>query len=292
MKLQRNLPVNMKMVFTNYGFYICAVFTIILCMSAAVYYDPIANERCSVIKCIKDFDHDYMMTDVSFCSYKVIENGSGSWLSMFIPIVSAFAFIPLSCDKAESGAIRNIIFRTSKFSFNLSEFLTACFSGGLAVMSGFILFSVIVCLAFPNISEYSSVMQEQLMMQTEMIYPELADKGYIFLIFLKYAEMFLYGFISTAPAVMLTSFVRNKYLVMCIPFFFKYAITQTCIKLSSDTEQSVNMQKITNIIAPDSIVNAFYYPEKYAILIYNLFLVILAFTLYTVIYNRRFDSGA
>ena len=104
--------------------------------------------------------------------------------------------------------------------------------------------------------------------------------------------MFLYGFISTAPAVMLTSFVRNKYLVMCIPFFFKYAITQTCIKLSSDTEQSVNMQKITNIIAPDSVVNAFYYPEKYAILIYNLFLVILAFTLYTVIYNRRFDSGA
>ena len=52
------------------------------------------------------------------------------------------------------------------------------------------------------------------------------------------------------------------------------------------------MQKITNIIAPDSVVNAFYYPEKYAILIYNLFLVILAFTLYAVIYNRRFDSGA
>ena len=82
--------------------------------------------------------------------------GNGTWVLMFIPIVAAFAFVPLLCDGRESKALRYSVFRTSKWSFITGNFLTAFLSGGFAVVIGFIIFGVCIFLLFPNISEYST----------------------------------------------------------------------------------------------------------------------------------------
>lgn len=296
MRLLKNISVNLKMVFTNYGFYLCAVFTVILCMCASIYYEGRTNENYSVIKSLTEFDRQFMLHDTSFCSYQVIERGSGSWLSMFVPIISAFAFVPIICDEAESKMIRNSVFHSSKLTFYASKYITACLSGGLAVMLGFAVFAVIINFTFPNIDQYSPELQEHLKESLFYSFPKLAKHGYGALICVKFLEIFIYGAVAAAPAVMLTSFIRNKYLVMCIPFFFKYAVTQTCFKLISEAwsdleNPNVKLSKFAYIIAPDSVVSLFSYNEKNYILIYNLLLVTAAFIFYIIIQKRRLDCG-
>lgn len=292
MRLFRNLSVNFKMIFANYGFYLCAGFTLILCLCTSIYRDPTTNESFSVFRVMREVSRDEMLMNVSLCSFSVIGTGTGSWLSMFIPIVSAFAFIPLSCDKAESGALRSGIFRSSRAAYGLSEFLSAGLSGALAVMLGFVLFALVACAAFPSISAYPPMEQEMLWAQVEMEFPGSGEMGAFLSVGMKCLSMFLYGFVWAAPAVMLTAFTRNKYLVICIPFFIKYAITQTCVKMISGHDNTVTQWKVINTVSPDSLMDVSLYAEKYFILLYNLLLVIVEFAVYAGVSRRRFDCGA
>ena len=296
MKIIKNIMVNFKMIFTNYGFYICTAFTIILCFCAGIYRDPINNNEYSVIKSLIEFDREFMLNDNSFCSYKVAENGSGSWLSMFIPIISAFTFIPLVCDESESKFIRFSVFRSSKFNYHISKFLTACISGGLAVAFGYIIFTVSIYAVFPNINDYSKELQTILKEEISYIYPKSAGQSYIFILGIKSAEMFIYGAISSVPSIMLTCLIKNKYLVMCIPFFIKYTVTQTSTRLSSQAlsnieNPNIRLLKFSAVISPDSILNVFNSPNMRLIFIYNGTLVLTAFLFYIIVCGRRFDCG-
>lgn len=296
MKLLKNISVNLKIIFLNYGFYICAIFTVILCFTASIYYDSTVSENYSIIKSLTEFNCEFMLTDTSFCTYKVIECGSGSWLSMFIPIISAFAFIPFMCDEKESKTIRSSLIRSSRFTFHTSKFIAGCLSGGFAVVFGFAIFALIVSILFPDITQYSSEMQEMMKDEIMMTFPELAECDYGVLITFKFIEIFLYGVISSIPAVVLTSVMNNKYLVLCIPFFLKYALTQTCVKISSQVWSDLEnpnkeLGRFVNILAPDSIVNLFQSSDKEYILLYNFGIIVIIYLLYLTIQNRRLDCG-
>lgn len=296
MKLLKNISENLKMVFTNYGFYVCMVFTVVLCFCTGIYRDPINNNEYSVIKSLMEFNRKFMLNDKTFCSYSVADRGSGSWLSMFIPIISAFAFIPLVCDESESRFVRFSVFRSSKFSYRTSKFLTGCISGGLAVMLGYIIFTASVYVLFPNISEYSPEAQEMLREELTYMYPEASKHGYAFLLGIRFLEMFIYGAASAVPSVMLTSLMRNKYLVMCIPFFLKYAVTQTSAKLSArafrDWENpDMKLSKFASVISPDALLSVFASQNMRQIFLYNGALILFAFLFYMIVCGRRLDCG-
>lgn len=296
MKTIKNSMVNLKMIFTNYGFYICMAFTVVLCFCTGIYQDPHNNNMYSVIKSLMKYNREYMLNDKTFCSYTVSERGSGSWLSMFIPIISAFAFIPLVCDESESRFIRFSVFRSSKFSYRTSKFLAGCISGGLAVMFGYIIFIASVYVLFPNISEYSPEAQSMLSEELLYTYPEVSKHGHVFLLGIRSLEMFLYGAVSAVPSVMLTSLMRNKYLVMCIPFFLKYSVTQTCTKLSARAfrdwqNPDMKLSKFASVISPDALLDVFTSHHMRLILLYNGALLLFAFLFYMIVCGRRFDCG-
>ena len=93
----RNIRTNIYKILTGYGFYICIIFTAVLCFSAYIYEDSMNGDKYSVFMAYKTFDKDFMLSDTRFCSFEVMLKGAGSWLSLFIPLISAFAFIPLVC---------------------------------------------------------------------------------------------------------------------------------------------------------------------------------------------------
>jgi len=296
MKTLKNSMVNFRMIFANYGFYICIAFTAVLCFCTGIYTDSRNNNMYSAIKSLVEFDREFMLNSTSFCSYSVASKGAGSWLTMFIPIISAFTFIPLICDRCESKFVRLSIFRSSKLSYRTAEFLTACISGGLAVMLGYMLFTGFVYILFPNINEYSPDLQAMLSEELSYIYPEASKHGHAYLLGIKSLEIFLYGAVSAVPSVMLTCLMRNKYLVMCIPFFLKYAVTQTSIKLSarafSDWQNpDIKLSEFASIISPDAILNSYSSPLMRQIILYNGVLVSAAFLFYIIVYGRRSDCG-
>lgn len=293
----RNIKTNIYKIITGYGFYVCILFTTVLCFSAYIYEDSMNSDKYSAFMSLKSFDRDFMLGDTRFCSFEVMRKGAGSWLSLFIPLISAFAFIPLVCDEYEAKLVRLEIFRSSKICYNLSKFITACLCGGFAVMLGFGLFTLADYALFPNINEYNTELKKAYEEILVYSYPSITQNGYGFIILKKLGEMFLYGAICAAPAIMFTSLIRNKYLVLCIPFFIKYTIDQTCIKLQSQassdyTNVDTEILKISSIADPDALSYlSDFGNDKKLVIIYNVVLLLTAAVIYLIIQSRRFDSG-
>ena len=296
LKFLNNIKADFKLIFENYGFYVCVAFTMILCLCGNAYHDMLKNENYSVITILTQFDREMLLSDTRFCSYEIIQNVSGDWFSMFLPIISAFTFVPLICDERESKALRNVIFRTSKISFYASKFISACLAGGLAVFIGYSVFAGFACIAFPGAGQYSKELQSELMMQLEYIYADIPHSSFAFLTGLKLIEMFIYGAVCAIPAIFLTSIMKNKYLVLCIPFFAKYTLTQVCEKLMSNAwadieHPDVLLGRMAKIFSPESVSKLFQSSDKQYILLYYGVLFVLLFAVYLVIQNRRLDCG-
>lgn len=293
----RNIKSLLYKILTGYGFYVCIVFTVILCFSADIYEDFGNGNKYSAFKALMEFDRDFMLSNTAFCSLEVIQSSTGSWLSLFIPIVASFSFVPIICDEYEAKAIRFEIFRSSKLCYHSSKFIVACLSGGLAIMLGFGLFTAIEYLLFPNISEYQSGMQEMYKEMLIIQYPDISESGYTVVVVQKLISMFMYGAVCSAPVMMLTIIVRNKYLVVCIPVFIKYALNQTCIKLKTQAVadyKSMDMEllRAVGIVNPDALAILSQYGEdKKDVLMYNSIIIAISFIVYLIIALRKVDSG-
>lgn len=164
-------------------------------------------------------------------------------------------------------------------------------------MLGYGFFMGIEYLLFPDISEYETGMQE---MYREMLmyrFPDLSESGFALIVVQKLASMFMYGAVCCAPVMMLTIMVRNKYLVMCIPFFIKYALNQTCIKLQTQATADYNnmdMELLRNvgIVNPDALARISEYGEdKKDVLIYSGIIIAISFAVYLIVSLRKVDSG-
>lgn len=294
----RNIKTEFQKILTGYGFYLCVAFTVILCFSAEIYQDETTYDKYSVIRALISFDRNFMLTDTQFSSLEVMRKGSWGWIQLFIPIVSAFAFVPLLCDEHEAKVVRYEVFRSSRLEFHLSEMIAGCVSGGIAVSAGYGIYSALVFQLFPDIGEYSSELKE--MYRESMSSYMNFSTGYLDATLIKMLGVFLYGLTISAVVIMLTSLIRNKYLVLCIPFFIKYAIGQTCQKLSSQINEKAlagekSNQWLSNIISviyPDALpqFNEYGSLKKY-VLLYSAAIVVACLVLYLFFTMRRVDSG-
>ncbi|MCM1167477.1 MAG: hypothetical protein NC299_14885 [Lachnospiraceae bacterium] len=211
----RCLLVSFKKISSSSGFYFCIIMTVVLLFSAEVYTDYSTQSRYSVIRLIMDFDREYYLNNEMLCADRVMQNACGGWLGMFLPIITSFCFVPRICVEKSANAIRFEVFRTSKLKFDLSKFISGVLSSGIAVTLGYMVFCAVIGGIFPGAREYA----------IEIIpfdFPA-AMLG-----------MFLYGVFWSVPSMFLTSVLGNKYLIMCIPFFAKYGLSQLCNKLLSD----------------------------------------------------------
>jgi len=68
----RNIKANFYKILTGYGFYLCVLFTTVLCFSANIYENPQNMDKYSAIKSLIVFDIDFMLSDISFCSFEVM----------------------------------------------------------------------------------------------------------------------------------------------------------------------------------------------------------------------------
>ncbi len=296
MKMIKNISVNMKMIFSSYGMYICILFTVILCFGTGIYMDSSTSNEYSVIKSLLTFNREYMLNNIELSAVYVSLHILNGWITMFIPIVAAFAYIPLICDEFESKTVRITVYRSSKLGYYSSKFITACISGGLSVLIGYIVSIILIFTLFPNTSEYSEDFQRIINEYIKSYYSDNINLNYIDILTLKCFEVFIYGTLAAVPAILLTSITRNKYLILCIPFFLKYAVSQTCMKLyakaNSDFESTnERLLKVIDILSPDSLLQVFESQDKTYILFYNFILVIIAYAIYMLVYNRRFDCG-
>lgn len=71
----RNIRTNIYKILTGYGFYICIIFTAVLCFSAYIYEDSMNGDKYSVFMAYKTFDKDFMLSDTSFVRLRLCLKG-------------------------------------------------------------------------------------------------------------------------------------------------------------------------------------------------------------------------
>lgn len=163
-------------------------------------------------------------------------------------------------------------------------------------MIGFLFFAVVAYSMLPNINEYDPILRESFENEIHYIYPKFSTLGYTYLVVLKFVEMFLYGALSAIPAFVMTGFIKSKYLIICVPFFLKYMITQTYLKFKSqimlDNDINDKLLDIVNITDLNQISFLFSKgTDMWKSLLFYTILTILAFFIYCIIRNRRIDYG-
>lgn len=297
MKTLRYCKVNMQKVFTSPGFYLCVLFTLVLCFTAEAYTDYAENKVYSVFGLWLGFSKEEMLTRTEMSAYQVLGKATGGWLANFLPIVAAFPFLPLLCDESISKNVRYATHRGTKASFVAGRLLTALVSGGLAVLCGFALFTGAVYLMFPDIGAYATEVRESVEWWIAGTYPLFPRLGYPYLVSLDFIEMFLYGAFYAVPALLVSAFFKNKYFVLCLPFFFKYLLNYVYAAVEIKAYESFGAidERVLTVLSatdPDALGNLFSYGSTiwWNVLLHIAVLVIFSL-LYTIVMNRRVEFG-
>lgn len=240
------------------------------------------QNRYSVIQALASFERADMLQHIEMSDLIVMQRARNGWFSLFIPIITAFCFVPMICVKRDTRAIRYCIFRSSKFKFNLSVFFSGVFCGGFAVTLGYAIFCGAVYLLFPHMAEFDAA---------------LLPFSYSFHFFRSLLGVFLFAVFWSMPAMFLTSVLQNRYVIMCVPLFIKYGISQSVVKITQNAVSDLdninyNLMRFVNIIDPDRLMFSENNVDvKWVVLVFGVF-AFLFFCGYMLAEMTREDCGA
>lgn len=278
----QTLFISYRKIITSHGFFICVIFMVVLLFYANIHTDYSTQSRYSVIRGLLYYSREELADEYEFCNTLVVQNARSGWFMLFAPILGAFCFVPIITTEREENALRFQIFRTSKLKYFISEFFAGAISAGTATALGYAVFSAIVSPLFPSVSEMSDLAKNMLE-GTTFNFPKLLLGTWCF------------GAFWSIPAMLLTSVLRNKYLIMCIPFFIKYGLTQTYQKISQNIYAGelpdAKTLRILSAVNPDGIIwiNEF---TRASVIIAFTSLTAILFAIYMIISLKRSDCGA
>ena len=263
--------------------------TTLLCFTAKAYTDPNTAKIYTVFECIAKLDKQLFADDYSFSSYLIFAKGMSGYMAMFLPIIAAFPFMTAFCAERNGGSMRFNITRTGSLRYYLSKFCSAFLCGGSAVLFGYIIFGVIVRIIFPPLSQYE-------LSADDLSFVLVNNKNERIGVLRYMLSAFLYGAISTMPALFISSFCKNPYLITCVPFMVTYMWQITVQKLIANSmmKEDFDRASILENFYPNSIMNLSYYTAfadtKY-ILFFNFGIILFSVIGFIVIMNMRLDKG-
>ena len=244
----RTTLITLRRIFTEKSCLLCCAFVFALCFTASVGVAE-NGDPLNVLSYVFGGEKNPPSADM------IINSRGGSWLAMFLPIISGLCFANVICDDKSSKYTRCEVIRTGFYKLKAAKFLSALVSSGIVMAVGFAAFSFFIRSYFPK-------------------------DGFVEInLAVIIAEMFIYGIMSAIPALIATAFTNNKYLIVCVPFLLKYVLSQFAYKLSNDAYEDLwhpdlALAKLGMLIAPDSVSFVFTYPYKLEIIMINAVLLL------------------
>lgn len=236
----------------NIGYVGAVLLTTLLCFTAKAYTYPNTAKIYTVFECIAKLDKQLFADDYSFSSYLIFAKGMSGYMAMFLPIIAAFPFMTAFCAERNGGSMRFNITRTGSLRYYLSKFCSAFLCGGSAVLFGYIIFGVIVRIIFPPLSQYE-------LSADDLSFVLVNNKNELTGVLRYMLSAFLYGAISTMPALFISSFCKNPYLITCVPFMLNYVLTTMLNRIIDANLFNENFDfDRANAFYPSSVTNFLY----------------------------------
>lgn len=279
-------------------FYCSVAAVTVLCMLSPLHRNMSTQQDESVFYCMNNYTQELMLRDTQFNSYNVLKTAGTGWVVMFMPVLASIGPVTVFADERDSREKRNVVARTGHTKYLISNCVFFMIAGALVYFLGCFVFAVIAKTAFPDVSAYQKEMIMWNMMsefsEDVLVGKAFAEFGTVGAFAVRLAGCFIYGALSVLPAMILSSAIKNKYLIVCIPFFVRYSISNISSSLMSKFMLSGDMKyyKASEVINPEGILNSVSNSE-YAKQIYILsaVLVIASVTIFFVVSKLGVDKG-
>ncbi|MGN0375516.1 MAG: hypothetical protein ACI4EN_08460 [Butyrivibrio sp.] len=252
------------------AFIVACITALILFLSSTVYYSLDTGRVYNIISLLFSAERKSILDGGSISASELFYRENNGYMMMFAPIVAAIPYISVSSGSNNNNNLRFEIFRSGKTSYVLGNLFSAMTVGG-------IIFSVTYCI-------YGVV-----------LYTVIGVGSYILKdVVLKIISMFLYGAVSVLPSYFLAVFIRNKYIVLCIPFMLNYLMILLWSKIIPEIViqnemagralEVMQLSNIQNVWNMGSCYSAFYV-AWYTLIIIIIFIINRLYT------ERRCDCG-
>ncbi len=300
MKLIRYIGVNLRRTLGSSTFWYCVLASFALCFTAVVAKDPYNNDNLMVLQVL--FQQEIIEQSVDLSAWRVFCTSGGTWFSMFIPILSAFPFVPTIINNRITQSARFTISRIGKRNYQLGNICTTFLSGGLAVVLGYALFGIAVWQLFPSIDDYSGQSVEifiemQISGKPAWYADAFLQRQFCLPVITQLCQVFLYSGCASLLALVFASFVKNSYIVLCMPFFLTYGWTQINTRLSMmayANYENINQSlgRFASLTNPTALcVFMSYTTDLPWVLGIHFGFALLLCVAYYLITNRRVDCG-
>lgn len=289
-----------KKLFTSPMFWVSVIGTAAICMFSELYHDWESESVKTVIEVYLQYPRNVMLSDTTFCSYSVFVNSFSKWLAMFVPVIAALASVSICMDERKSGMWRSVLHRVGRVRYSMGGCMFILFSGGLVSALGYGLFGILAAIMFPPLSafppESAEFFTEITFQKGSAMYSIYQTGGFSLCAAAQLAQTFFYGMVCSAAAMLFSTISENKYVIICTPFFLKYALVQFSetlgIKAIKDP-LGVNekLLRFSNIINPNSAKSFLNYTEGSLItFIINAAFTVILSILFCVIRIRRLKN--
>lgn len=257
------------------------------------------DEKFNIIELVTSHSRSEISSTIECDVLTTIYNGSNSYIWMFLPVLAGMPLIPLLCAERKNRAMRYELFRVSKFKFAVGKLFSAMISGGMVFALAYLAFSLVILICLPQKGNLQDIVDTSLLFEVSYAgYWRVVEKlGLPFFLITKFMMVFLYGALSSLVAYVLSSFVTNKYIVLCTPFIINYMVTMAVDKYGSTPMSYEHPNNPFNLIIGSMIPSKGLVlcdlPLNNVIYFICVWIVIMAMFLgvYIFIENRRCDCG-
>lgn len=180
-----------KRIFTNkiYWLTVLAAFFLLLC--SIIYKDNLSGKTYMFISLFYDKDVQEALEFGRISMHNILLGYDRGYLWMFCPIIVGV------CCVMTKKTERFVLFRMSKNKYIYTKYFSNLVAGGVILLTAYLLYmSVCMILVKENIWNMNLLR--------------------------KLLSVFLWGVINTIPGIILSEFIENKWLILCIPFVVNY----------------------------------------------------------------------
>lgn len=243
-----------KRIFSDKIYWLSVMAAIFLLLCSIVYRDPLTGEKYTFISLFYDETVREVLENGGISMNNILLGYDSGYLWMFCPIIAG---IPCVLTKKTE---RFVLFRTSKNTYFLSKYVSNLLTSGAILLIAYLVYMTLA-----------------MILMNENLWTMSLGK--------KLLSVCCWGVMSAIPSIVLSEFVKNKYLILCIPFVLNYFMD---IFLGN-----IVPYQIWQYISPMTYQSLFLYDQKMiascsAIMVT---MILLCGALKKLIMERRCDCG-
>ena len=188
-----------RKIIKNASFVIAILCTYGLYMIYAVYEDYITREGYNLLDIVLSDSRKELISEIGISMQYIVFDAVFDYTYIIMPILTAIPYITVATLGYDNNITRFELFRSGKVSYVTGNMISAMIFGGLVNLIAF---------SFYVLTAYIVILQE-IQFPIERVVE-------------RFLCCFLFGAMSVVPAFFLSAFIRNKYIVLCVPFMMDY----------------------------------------------------------------------